>query len=55
MEKHEADLETDEGTRPTGRDAKSGRYICAIFLPGANLWAILGHFVPILEILGYLG
>ena len=32
---------------PPGRDGKSGRYrryISAIFLAGANFWAILGHF-----------
>ena len=36
------------------RDAKSGRYgryISAIFLAGANFWAILGHFWAILAIL----
>ena len=38
------------------RDAKSGkygRYISAIFLAGANFWAILGNFWAILEILGH--
>ena len=35
------------------RDAKSGRYICAIFSAGANFWAILGHFWAISAILGH--
>ena len=38
------------------RDAKSGRYgryISAIFLAGANFWAILVHFWTILAILGH--
>ena len=42
------------------RDAKSGRYICAIFSAGANFWVIFGLlgqfwviFVPLWAILGH--